>query len=237
MAPWVRPVARDTRRSTERLDQPSTSPCKAAGTTGSCTSRPARTSLSTKTSALSGPGSSHPSPSSQNDVFAACGNVSEPSTSCPGGSPGMNVPRLNWIPKNSASSGIGAVVAFVSGPRTVSRAVPRCRVTTISQWLTATEMKDSAGSLHVCHVCSIMGERDDCSSNVNNSTARFITISTDHDARTHRSGPAPRAPRRDRAGGAGLARRLARMMSGSRGPRRQALVRMTRRWVARVIAT
>ena len=37
----------------------------------------------------------------------------------------MNVPKLNWIPKNSASPGTGAVVAFVSGPRIVSRAVPR----------------------------------------------------------------------------------------------------------------
>ncbi len=124
MAPRVSPVARDTRRSNERVDRPSTSPCKAADATGSCTSKPARTSLSTKTSALFGPGNSHPDPSSQNDVFVARGNVSELSTSCPGGRPGMKVPRLNWIPKNSASSGIGDVVAFVSGPRTVSRAVP-----------------------------------------------------------------------------------------------------------------
>jgi len=59
------------------------------------------------------------------DVFVARGNISELSASRPGGRPGMNVPRLNWIPKNSASWGIGDVVAFVSGPRTVSRAVPR----------------------------------------------------------------------------------------------------------------
>jgi len=107
-------VARDTRRSTERLDQPSASPCKAAGTSGSCTSRPARASRPTKTSALSGPGSSHLAPSSQNDVLVAGGNVSPLSTSCPGGRPGMKVPRLNWIPKNSASPGMGAVVALVS---------------------------------------------------------------------------------------------------------------------------
>jgi len=99
----------------------------------------------------------------------------------------MNVPRLNWIPKNSASGGTGAVVAVVSGPRTVSRAAPRWRVTTISQWLTATEMKDCSGSLRVCHVCSISGERDDRSSNVNNSAARFMTTPTDGGARTHRN--------------------------------------------------
>jgi hypothetical protein len=93
----------------------------------------------------------------------------------------MNVPRLNWIPKNSASPGIGAVEALVSGPRTVSRAVPRWRVTTISQWLTATEMKDSSGSLFVCQVCSIIGEPDDRTSNVNNSVARFMTTSTGDD--------------------------------------------------------
>jgi hypothetical protein len=34
----------------------------------------------------------------------------------------MNVPRLNRIPKNSASSGIVAVVAVVAGPSTVSQA-------------------------------------------------------------------------------------------------------------------
>src|SRR5215475_6459189 len=47
-------------------------------------------------------------------------------------------------------------------------------------------MKDSSGSLRVCHVCSIMGERDDHRSNVNSSTARFITTSTGHDGRTQR---------------------------------------------------
>ena len=99
----------------------------------------------------------------------------------------MNVPRLNWIPKNSASGGTGAVVAIVSGPRTVSRAAPRWRVTTISQWLTATEMKDGSDSLRVCHVCSIRGERDDRSSNVNNSAARFMTTPTDGGTRTHRN--------------------------------------------------
>jgi hypothetical protein len=174
MAPRVSPVARDTRRCTERVDRPWTSPCKAADATGSCTSRPARTSLSMKTSALSGPGSSHADPQSQNDVFVACGNVNDRSTSCPGCSLGMNVPRLNWIPKNSASAGIGTVVALVSGPRTVSRAAAHCRVTTISQWLAATEMKESSGSLRACHVSSTNGERDGRPSIVNSSAARFM---------------------------------------------------------------
>jgi hypothetical protein len=51
-------------------------------------------------------------------------------------------------------------------------------VTTISQWLTATEMKDSSGSLRVCQVSSIKGERDDRRSNVNSSPARFMTTMT-----------------------------------------------------------
>ena len=78
ITPRVSPVARDTRRSTERVDRPSTSPCTAADATGSCTSRPARTSRSTKTSALSGPGSSHADPSSQNDVVVAGGKRQRP---------------------------------------------------------------------------------------------------------------------------------------------------------------
>ncbi len=90
----------------------------------------------------------------------------------------MKAPRLNWMPKNSASSGIGTMVAFVSGPRTVSRAVPRCRVTTISQWTAATEMNDLSGSLRVHHVSSTKGELDDRRSNANSSTARFMTTST-----------------------------------------------------------
>jgi hypothetical protein len=69
----------------------------------------------------------------------------------------------------------------------VSRAAPRWRVTTISQWLTATEMKGGSDSLRVCHVCSIRGEHDDRSSNVNNSVARFMATPTDGGARTHRN--------------------------------------------------
>ena len=97
----------------------------------------------------------------------------------------MNVPRLNWMPKNSASWGTGTVVAFVSGPRTVSRAAPHCRVTTISQWLAATEMKDSSASLRVCHVSSTNGERDGRRSRLNSSTARFMSVSTGRGGGTH----------------------------------------------------
>ena len=111
-------------------------------------------------------------------MLVACGNVNARSTSGPGRSVGMNVPTLNWMPKNSASSGIGTIVAFVSGPRTVSRAAPRCRVTTIAQWITATEMNDFSGSLRVHHVSSTKGELDDHRSNANSSTARFMTTST-----------------------------------------------------------
>ena len=71
-----------------------------------------------------------------------------------------------------------AVVARVSGPRTVRRAESHCRVTTISQWLAAAEMNDSSGSLCVRHACSIRGERADRRSNVNTSTARFIPART-----------------------------------------------------------
>jgi hypothetical protein len=73
---------------------------------------------------------------------------------------------------------MGAVVAFVSGPRTVSHAEADCRVTTISQWLTATEMKDFSGSLRVCQVVVTRGDVDDRFSKANSSTARFMTTST-----------------------------------------------------------
>jgi hypothetical protein len=46
---------------------------------------------------------------------------------------------------------------------------------------TATDMKDSSGSLRVCQVSSIKGKRDDRPSNVNSSSARFMTILTGGD--------------------------------------------------------
>lgn len=86
----------------------------------------------------------------------------------------MNQPWLNWTPKNSASVGTGAVVARVSGPRTVSQAPSSCRVTTISQWHTATDKKKSSERLRLLHVVSMTGVLDDLRSNSNSSTARFI---------------------------------------------------------------
>jgi hypothetical protein len=98
----------------------------------------------------------------------------------------MKVPSVNWIPKKTAPCGIGAAVALVSGPRTVSLAESPCCVTTISQWLAAAEMKDSSGSLLVCQAWWIIGERADRSSNVNTSTARFTTAMTGNGSGSHR---------------------------------------------------
>ena len=91
------------------------------------------------------------------------------------------------MPKNSASVGIPAVVALVSGPRKVNHAAVSCRVTTISQLLTATEMNESSGTLCVRHVVVMSREVEGRFSKENNSTARFMTGSTDHRSRTHRS--------------------------------------------------
>ena len=88
---------------------------------------------------------------------------------------------------------MGAVVAFVSGPRTVSHVPAACRVTTISHGLTATEMKDSWGSLRVVHTVPTRGELDDRSSKANSSSARFMTTSTGARDKAHRwTSQAPR---------------------------------------------
>jgi hypothetical protein len=50
----------------------------------------------------------------------------------------------------------------------------RCRVTTISQWVAATEMNDASGSLRVCHTSPTKGDGNEHRSNVNSSAARFI---------------------------------------------------------------
>ena len=92
-----------------------------------------------------------------------------------------NVPSVNTIPKNAASWGIGAVVALVSGPRSVRCAVSPCRVTTISQWGTATEMNDPSSALRVCHANCPSGERVRPRSNLNNSIAGFMNTWTDHE--------------------------------------------------------
>jgi hypothetical protein len=92
---------------------------------------------------------------------------------CPDGTaPGMNVPRLNTMPKNSASVGIGVTVALVSGPRTVSCVRSRWVVTTICQRLTAIDMKVGSGSLRLIQVFSTNPESEAHSSIANNSTAR-----------------------------------------------------------------
>jgi len=111
-------------------------------------------------------------------VLVARGNVTDRSTSSPGSSLGMKVPSLNWMPKNSASWGIGTIVALVSGPRTVTCVAPLCRVTTISQWVAATEMKDASGSLRVRQLASTRRESDAWVSSVNSSAARRMPPST-----------------------------------------------------------
>ena len=62
-----------------------------------------------------GPGPGHSAPPSRN-APATTGKATARSTRSPGGRPGMNVPALNWMPRNSASGGMGTVDARVSGP-------------------------------------------------------------------------------------------------------------------------
>jgi hypothetical protein len=76
------------------------------------------------------------------------------------GTAGMNVPRLNTTPKNSASAGIGVTVALVSGPRTVSCVTSRSAVTTICQRLTAIGMKAGSDSLWLVHAFSTKPESE-----------------------------------------------------------------------------
>jgi hypothetical protein len=60
---------------------------------------------------------------------------------------GVNVPSVKMMPKNSASAGKSASDALVSGPRAVIMVLPLKVVITISQLLTATEVKVPARSL------------------------------------------------------------------------------------------
>lgn len=82
---------------------------------------------------LSNVGSSHADPFSQKDRVPASGSVSGRSTSWSIGRSDMKVPSRNSTPRNSASCGMGVVVALVSGPRTVSEVRPLNLMTTISQ--------------------------------------------------------------------------------------------------------
>ena len=129
----VSPVARATRRWSVRAETPSTSPWSESATSGSRTTRRRRTRRSTNTSAFPGVGISQREPSSHTELGDAVGNVTARSTKHASGNAGANVPRLNTIPKNSASAGIGVTVALVSGPRTVSCVQSRWLVTTICQ--------------------------------------------------------------------------------------------------------
>ena len=53
----------------------------------------------------------------------------------------MKVPSLKWTPTHSPSAGQSAVVALVSGPRTVREVRPASRVTTITQLHAAIDRK------------------------------------------------------------------------------------------------
>ena len=119
--------------------------------------------------AFVGVGTSQRAPSSQNELGVAAGSVTARSTRRASGMAGMNVPRLNTIPKNSASAGIAVSVALVSGPRTVSCVRSRRVVTTICQWLAAIEMKAGSGSLCLLHAFSTNPESEPHSSTANNS--------------------------------------------------------------------
>ena len=58
----------------------------------------------------------------------------------------MSVPGLNSTPMNSASAGVKADVAFVSGPRNVISFLPSIFVTTNPHWLCAIETNGLADS-------------------------------------------------------------------------------------------
>src|SRR5215471_7364987 len=79
------------------------------------------------------------------------------------------------MPRNSASWGIGTAVAAVSGPRTVIRATPRWRVTTIFQRAVATERNTASGTLRACQAVSTSGDGDGRGARANSSAARFMT--------------------------------------------------------------
>src|SRR3712207_2484257 len=79
----------------------------------------------------------------------------------------MNVPSLKVMPKNSASAGKSASDALVSGPRAVIIVLPLKVVITISQLLTAAEVKVPAHSLWVCQIISTKDEFAGLASNTN----------------------------------------------------------------------
>src|ERR1044071_3682181 len=70
------------------------------------------------------------------------------------------------MPSHSPSAEQWSGVALVSGPRTVRNVLPFCLVTTISQWLAATERNEPARSLCARQTLSTKGESDGLSSKV-----------------------------------------------------------------------
>src|SRR5689334_8856053 len=70
------------------------------------------------------------------------------------------------MPSQSPSAEQSRGVALVSGPRTVRIVLPYCLVTTISQWLAATERNEPARLLWARQILSTKGESDGLSSKV-----------------------------------------------------------------------
>src|SRR3954464_12691417 len=70
------------------------------------------------------------------------------------------------MPSHSPSAEQWSGVALVSGPRTVRNVLPFCLVTTISQWLAATERNEPACSLCARQIRSTNGESGGLSSKV-----------------------------------------------------------------------
>jgi hypothetical protein len=103
-------------------------------------------------------GISHRKPSNQTELGIVAARMTSRSTRRASGMAGVNVPRLNTIPRNSASAGMGVTVALVSGPRTVTCVTSRWVVTTICQRLAATEMNAGSGSLRLIHIFSTKPE-------------------------------------------------------------------------------
>src|SRR5215204_3670173 len=79
----------------------------------------------------------------------------------------MNMPSLKVMPKYSASAGKSACDALVSGPRAVILVLPPKVAITISQLLTATEVKVPARSLWVRQIISTKDEFAGLVSNAN----------------------------------------------------------------------
>jgi hypothetical protein len=85
-------------------------------------------------------GKTHADPFSQNERLVAFGNVTSfRSRRAPERTGALNVPSLKSTPNHSPCGGQSAIVALVSGPRTVSDTRPSRRVTTTPQWHEAME--------------------------------------------------------------------------------------------------